>query len=123
MKDTYHRDIVQILLESGERGMKPCTVARRLFNIYVDLFCNNLSYERMRREVEVYLWRESKRRTSVFIHKSYGLYAIRPALAIQLDLFVDYMSTDDDVDVKKAESASTDFAKVIQLDLFEDYSL
>ena len=37
----------------------------------------------------VYLWKQSQKRESPFIHNTYGVYAIKPDMAVQLDLFWD----------------------------------
>lgn len=114
MKDSYHRDIVNILLEAGEGGMRSCVVARRLYNMHANLFASSLVYETLRTDVEQYLWRETKRRFTIFARKAYGIYAIKPSMAVQLDLFIDLPQEKEEV---VAVSSSP---QAIQLDLFAE---
>lgn len=114
MKDTYYRDIVNILLEAGESGMRSCIVARRLYNMHANLFASSLVYETLRTEVEQYLWREAKRRFTIFVRKAYGVYAIKPAIAVQLDLFIDLPQEKEEVVARSSSS------QAVQLDLFAE---
>lgn len=89
MNDVYHRDIVDILLEAGNDGMRVCNIARNVYNRHADLFAADLVFERIHQAVSMYLWKESLRKGSLFMRKSYGVYAIKPAIAVQMDLFID----------------------------------
>lgn len=117
MKDSYHRDIVNILLEAGDEGMRSCAVARRLYNIHANLFASTLVYETLRTDVEQYLWRETKRRFTLFVRKSYGIYAIKPSMAFQLDLFIDLPQEKEEVVTTTTSSSQ----HVVQLELFSDF--
>lgn len=114
MKDSYHREIVTILLEAGEDGMRSCNVARRLYNMHADLFASSLVYETLRTDVEQYLWRETKRRFTIFVRKAYGVYAIKPSIAVQLDLFIDLPQE------KEEAAVISSSPQAIQLDLFAE---
>lgn len=114
MKDAYHRDLVNILLEAGENGLRSCVAARRLYNMHANLFASSLLYETLRTDVEQYLWRETKRRFTIFVRKSYGVYAIKPSIAVQLDLFIDLpKDQEDSVSIVSQPHA-------VQLDLFAE---
>lgn len=118
MKNVYHSDIVGILLDAGEEGLKPCTIARKIFNRHADLFADDVVYEGIHNSVKSYLWRDVQRRGSVFQHKTFGVYAIKPAIAIQLDLFVD-IPTDNEETEEEYHTPSN----AVQLDLFAEFGM
>lgn len=90
MKNIYHRDIVEILLECGREGLRIKNIARRIYNRHADFFVSDINYDEIRNSVGRYLWEQSKRNESPFCHTRYGTYAIKADFAIQLDLFLDF---------------------------------
>ncbi len=92
MKNIYHRDIVEILLECGRDGLRIKNIARRIYNRHADFFVHDLDYGEIRNAVGLYLWKQSLRNESPFTRTRYGTYAIKPDFAIQLDLFLDFVS-------------------------------
>lgn len=88
MKNSYHRDIIEILLECGREGCRIKNVARRIYNRHADLFVTDVNYVDIRNVVGRYLWWQSRRPESPFCRTRYGTYAIKADFAIQLDLFM-----------------------------------
>lgn len=89
MKNIYHRDIVEILLECGRSGLRIKNIARRIYNRHANLFEADICYEQLRDSVGKYLWEQNRRPESPFHRTRYGTYAIKADFAIQLDLFLD----------------------------------
>ena len=89
MKNIYHRDIIEILLECGREGLRIKNIARRIYNRHADFFVRDLEYSEIRDAVGHYLWEQSKRNESPFFRTRYGTYAMKADFAIQLDLFLD----------------------------------
>ena len=89
VKNIYHRDIIEILLECGRDGLRIKNIARRIYNRHVDFFVTDIDYNEIRDNVGRYLWMQSKRLESPFHRTCYGTYAIKADFAIQLDLFLD----------------------------------
>lgn len=117
MNNIYHRDIVDILLQAGPDGMRLCNIARNIYNRHADLFASDVVYEDIHYSVMTYLWRESQRKRSIFTHLAYGVYAIKAAIAIQLDLFVDMSQEEEEEKPAEAPASSC-----TQLELFPDFS-
>lgn len=90
MNNVYHSDIMNLLIHQGREGMRLCNIARRIFNKHVDLFDNKLDYTDLRRAISSYMWSQSRRKDSPFVRIGYGIYAVKPDIAVQLDLFWDY---------------------------------
>ena len=89
MKNVYHSDIMNLLIRQGAEGMRVKVIAKRVYNMHADLFNLNLSYTDLRCQISSYLWKQSRRRESVFRRIGYGTYALRSDVAVQLDLFWD----------------------------------
>jgi len=87
MNNRYHRDIMEILLSCGREGMKLRRLAAAVYNRHVDIFERELDYESLHRSLGLYLWRQSHRHESPFRRNAYGIYSIKPDVAVQLDLF------------------------------------
>ena len=109
MKNIYHRDIMEILLPQGSDGMRLYKIARRIYNMHADLFDCHLNYEDLRRMISNYMWRQSLRNDSPFIRNKYGVYAIRPDLAVQLDLFWDLRPVEQEEESHRKQEPSTYF--------------
>ena len=115
MKNIYHRDIIEILLECGRDGLRIKNIARRIYNRHADFFVRDLDYSEIRDAVGRYLWEQSFRHESPFTRTRYGTYAIKPDFAIQLDLFLDFVYRSE---THKEQSKSTANPHHIQLELF-----
>jgi len=115
VKNIYHRDIIEILIECGREGLRIKNIARRIFNRHADFFVKDLEYSEIRDSIGRYLWEQSLRNESPFVRTRYGTYAIKPDFAIQLDLFLDFVSRSD----SHKESAKPQTGpRHIQLELF-----
>lgn len=115
MKNIYHRDIVEILLECGREGYRIKNIARRIYNRHADLFVKDIDYDEIRDCIGRYLWGQSKRPESPFCRTRYGTYAIKADFAIQLDLFLDISPRND---AHKEQGNPTPNPHHIQLELF-----
>ena len=115
MKNIYHRDIMEILLPQGSDGMRLYKIVRRIYNMHVDLFERNLDYVDLRKMISSHMWKQSRRHDSPFVRNQYGVYAIRPDLAVQLDLFWDLKFTEQEQEEKAPKQETV---KHVQLELF-----
>ncbi len=116
MKNIYHQDIVQILLSRGSSGMKVCNIARRIYNKHADLFDKSVSFDKIHRSIGVYLCKVCNKRQTIFVRKDYGIYSIKPDIAIQLDLFIDLPSGEE---TGKEPDQSKGKPDAVQLSLFD----
>jgi hypothetical protein len=66
----------------------------------------------------MFLWKQSQKRESPFKHNSYGVYAIKPDVAVQLDLFWDMPDEDANATEEKKEN-KTSKNKAVQTVLFK----
>jgi len=89
MNNIYYRDLIELLLPFGQEGMRLSSIARHLYNKNVDMFYNTVKYEDIYKTVSLFLWKQSQKRESPFKRNAYGIYAIKPDVAVQLDLFWD----------------------------------
>lgn len=116
MNNIYYRDIIELLLQHGKEGRKLSQIVRHIYNQHVDLFDNSIRYEDIYKTVGLFLWKQSQKRESPFTHNSYGIYSIKPDIAVQLDLFWD-MQIDEQSATADNESKN-ETNKVIQMELF-----
>lgn len=93
-----------------------CNIARNVYNRHADLFVHDIHYEEIHQSLQSYLWRESQRKRSIFMRLAYGIYAIKPSIAVQLDLFVD-LPLEEKMEIEPSEAANSS----IQLELFPDF--
>lgn len=114
VNNIYHRDIIEMLLECGRDGMRVKNIARRIYNRHIDFFVKDINYSEIRDSVGRYLWEQSLRHESPFTRTRYGTYAIKPDFAIQLDLFLDYVSHGE---TRREQTQQAD-PRHIQLELF-----
>lgn len=115
VNNIYHRDIIEILLECGHDGLRIKNISRRIYNKHADFFVRDLDYSEIRDSVGRYLWEQSQRVESPFVRTRYGTYAIKPDFAIQLDLFLDFVTRSD---THKEQAKPTPNPHHIQLELF-----
>ncbi len=107
MNNAYHRDIMEILLSCGKEGMKLCRIASKVYNKHASLFDRDLDYVSLHRSLGMYLWRQSRHRESPFRRNAYGVYSIKPDVAVQLDLFWNLEVSDIDEEPEKIENTNT----------------
>lgn len=115
MKNIYHRDIIEILLECGREGLRIKNIARRIYNRHVDFFVKDIEYCEIRDSVGRYLWEQSQRIESPFVRMRYGTYAIKADFAIQLDLFLDNAIRSE---IRKEQAKPIPNPHHVQLELF-----
>ena len=115
MNNIYHRDIIEILLEHGRDGLRVKNIARRIYNKHADFFVSDIEYAEIRDTVGRYLWEQAGRQESPFVRTRYGTYAIKPDFAIQLDLFLDFVSRGE---TRREQSPALCCPRHIQLELF-----
>ncbi len=89
MRNVYHSDIMQLLLMKGKEGMHVSDVSRMVYNLHTNLFDRRLDYQELHQMIRLYLWRQSRMRRSPFMRLRYGIYAVKPDLAVQLDFCFD----------------------------------
>ncbi len=116
MNNVYYRDLMEILLPCGSRGMKLNQIVRRVYNIHTDLFNMEMNYDELYRMMGYYLWHQSERRESPFQRVTFGVYAIKPDVAVQLDLFWDL--TQEELSDAEEEPTLPDCSGHIQMELF-----
>lgn len=117
MNNIYYRDIIELLLPHGKEGLKLSLIVRYIYNQHVDMFNDSIKYEDIYKAVGSFLWKQSQKRETPFTHNSYGVYAIKPDVAVQLDLFWDLPAEA----MKEAveEESRNDKSNVIQMELFK----
>ena len=81
-----------MLLRSGHEGMNVRRLVRQLYNLHSGIFSNDVVYEQLYDQVRGYLWRQSRQRYSPIMRLRLGQYAVRPDIAVQLDIFIDMPS-------------------------------
>ena len=108
MINVYYRDIMEILLSCGKEGMKLCRIASKVYNKHASLFDSDLDYDSLHRSIGIYLWRQARHRESPFKRNAYGVYSIKPDVAVQLDLFWNLETSEiDETSNKSAEVKSS----------------
>ena len=117
MNNIYYRDIIELLLPHGKEGLKLSLIVRYIYNQHVDMFNDSISYEDIYKPVGSFLWKQSLKRESPFTHNSYGVYSIKPDVAVQLDLFWDMPTEEPSVPADDETRNETN--KVIQMELFK----
>ena len=120
MNNIYYRDIIELLLPHGQDGLKLSCIVRHLYNLHADLFNDSIRYEDIYKSVGKFLWKQSLKRESPFRHNSYGVYAIKPDVAVQLDLFWDM--PDDEPDYAEEKKETKTRKRAIQTELFKQHS-
>ena len=119
MNNIYYRDIIELLLPYGQEGLKLSCIVRYLYNQHADLFNKSIKYEDIYKTVGLFLWKQSQKRESPFKHNSYGVYAIKPDVAVQLDLFWDIPEETHKEEDKNSKPLKN---KIVQTVLFKQKS-
>lgn len=87
MKNEYHRDLVEILLPEGRKGLPVRILTRLVYNRHTGLFADGLRFENVYNTLRFYLWAQSRRPSSPFTTgQGRGFYALKADAALQLDL-------------------------------------
>ncbi|MBO7067265.1 MAG: hypothetical protein J6W52_01085 [Bacteroidaceae bacterium] len=116
MNNIYYRDIIELLLPHGKEGMKLSLIVRHIYNTHANLFDDSIKYEDIYKAIGLFLWKQSQKKESPFKHNAYGIYSIKPDMAVQLDLFWDLP-----IEGKKTENdedSKNDKNKIVQMELF-----
>ena len=87
MKEPYYNQLIEIMLQKP-KGMKLSAIARNIYNLNSGLFEAPELYEEIYHMTKQYLYRECKKKGSVFksVSGKWGYYAIRPHYVKQLKL-------------------------------------
>jgi hypothetical protein len=116
MNNIYYRDIIELLLKHGQDGLKLSIIVRHIYNLHADLFNDAIRYDDIYKAVGLFLWKQSQKRESPFRHNSYGVYSIKPDVAVQLDFFWDL--PEEEQNEASGEEPRTDNSHIVQLELF-----
>lgn len=116
MNNIYYRDIIELLLKHGQDGLKLSVIVRHIYNLHADLFNDAIRYDDIYKAVGLFLWKQSQKRESPFRHNSYGVYSIKPDVAVQLDFFWDL--PEEEQNEASGEEPRTDNSHIVQLELF-----
>ncbi len=124
MNNIYYREIIELLLSHREEGMKVGAIARTIYNAHIDIFNPDFTYEKILNKINFYLWKQVHCKDSLFEQEVRGYYKLKPSIAIQLDLFEDYLY-DQDLLLSDYNDLERGKSKVnaIQLELFQDTPL
>ena len=87
MERKYYNQLIEILLLKP-KGLKLSVIAANIYNLNSGLFSEDDLYEKIYRQTKQLLYRESKKRGSLFksVNGKWGYYAIKPHYAKQLRL-------------------------------------
>lgn len=90
MKNLYYNHIVSILLSHHE-GVKVVNIVKSIYNDSYSLFEDADFYKKLRTSIGSFLWNQSKKRNSPFMHvkDKWGVYALKHHFALQLELVFD----------------------------------
>lgn len=87
MKNEYHRDLVEILLPEGRKGLPLRILTRLIYNRHAGLFTDDLIFAKIYNAIRFYLWAQARRPSSPFTFgEQRGWYALKTDAALQLDL-------------------------------------
>ncbi|MCQ2076057.1 MAG: hypothetical protein MJZ20_03345 [Bacteroidaceae bacterium] len=87
MDSKYYNQLIDVLLMKP-KGLKLSVIAVTLYNMNTGLFAESGLYEKIYKQLKPFLYRESKKRGSIFrrIPNKWGYYSIKPHYARQLKL-------------------------------------
>lgn len=117
MNNIYYRDIIELLLQHGKEGLKLSVIVKYIYNQHVDMFDDSIKYDEIYKAVGLFLWKQSQKRESPFRHNSYGVYSIKPDVAVQLDFFWDLPA--EEQTTAPEEEPRADRSTVVQMELFK----
>lgn len=117
MNNIYYRDIIELLLPHGKDGLRLSQIVKHIYNQHANLFDNSINYDDIYKAVGLFLWKQSQKRESPFKRNAYGIYAIKPDVAVQLDLFWDLPTEEKTEDT--TEESRLDVNKISQMELFK----
>lgn len=83
---------MDMLLRSGREGMNVRRLVRQIYNLHSGIFSSDVVYSQLYDQVRGYLWRQSRQRYSPIVRLRWGRYALKPDIAVQLDIFIDMPS-------------------------------
>ena len=96
----YVRQIFDILMDAGEKGLKLAKIVRHVFNE-----CNNLfeehSYEEVKKSVVAFVVKNSRTRGSAIEKTSWGVYRINRQSSAAKQLLIDFNSHDRGIQEKE----------------------
>ncbi len=123
MKNLYYNELVHILMANPD-GLRVGKIARHIYNSDVDLFdCNAIGkFGKIHRELQRYLWTQSRKKRSPFERRSWGIYAVRRNFVYQLELTFDDWDDEGLVleDTRKKKKVVDD--KDLMQDMFAGFS-
>lgn len=87
MKNTYYKQIIELLTNRPE-GMRPCKIAKHIYNTHCGLFEDEDLYQQIYRSIRHYLWEQSNKNDTPFSHKDNkrGVYTLKNSFVTQLEL-------------------------------------
>ena len=100
MKNHYHNDIMDLLLQSGREGMNVRQLSRSIYNLHCSIFSSDVVYSKLYNQIRFYLYYQSQQRHSPFLHLRRGQYALKQDVAVQLDIFIDAPRDDEERPIK-----------------------
>ncbi|MCF0189272.1 MAG: hypothetical protein HUK04_07260 [Bacteroidaceae bacterium] len=86
MRHEYRDELIEILSQRGRKGLAVSVISLLVFNNHNELFGPEQCYPDLRHRLQRYLWTQSKKRGSVFVHVSHGVYALKRQRPKQLSL-------------------------------------
>lgn len=94
MKNEYHHDLLEVLAAAGPGGLQVRLIALQIYNRRAGLFCDAIDFNRLYDSVRYYLWSQTQRPSSPFMHgPSKGSYMLKPVVHQQMQLPFDCEET------------------------------
>lgn len=85
MKNEYHHDLMEILAKAGSNGLQVRFIALQIYNRRTGLFCDTIDFNKLYDSIRFYLWSQSRRPSSPFMHgAAKGFYRLKPAMYQQM---------------------------------------
>lgn len=111
----YDKDILQVLVEAGYRGISVRAVARHVYNRNCSLFVQP-DFMEVHRQVQQYLLRQSKSRSSLVVRtERRGVYRLNTSNADAQQLMLDFRVYQEEQEELKEEKPQED----LSLNLFD----
>ena len=83
------------------------------------MFNKGVRYEDIYKVIGQFLWKQSQKKESPIKHNAYGIYAIKPDIAVQLDLFWDMP---DEQNAEADKDSIAEKTKIRQMELFKQHA-